>query len=119
MPWPPQLDDLKAELGRQRSDSADDAQLQLTLDGAVAFVERERFGDLNFSNATTGVDSLLPSPSPDVVLGTLREAIRLWHRRRSPEGFIDLGEFGHSRVPRWDADIDRLLGIGEFRRPMV
>jgi len=117
--WPPQLDDLKAELGRARTDTADEPQLQLVLDASVAEVERERFGDLNFSNSTTGADSLLPAPSADVVLGTLRMAIRLWHRRRSPEGFVDLGEFGHSRVPRWDADIDRLLGIGEFRRPMV
>jgi hypothetical protein len=117
--WPPQLDDLKAELNRPRTDTADDAQLQSTLDAAVATVERERYGDLNFVGATTGATALLPVPSADVVTGTLRLAVRWWHRKRSPEGFVDLGEFGHSRVPRFDTDIDRLLGVGSYRIPMV
>lgn len=116
MLWPPQLDDLKAELGRARADTADDPQLQLDLDAAVAYVESERFGDFNFTGAS---GSTLPAVSADVFRGTLALAIRWWHRRRSPEGVIDLGDMGVSRITRVDADLERQLGIGSFRRPMV
>ena len=116
MLWPPQLDDLKAELNRSRSDTIDDAQLQIDLDAAVAYVEAERFGDFNFAGTTT---STLPAVDAAVFYGTLRLAVRWWHRRRSPEGVVDLGEFGTSRVARVDSDLERQLGIGAYRRPMV
>ena len=114
--WPPQLDDLKAELNRPRTDTVDDPQLQVDLDGAVAYVERELSGDFNFSGTVT----TLPAPPADVFLGTLRLAIRWWNRRRSPEGVIDPGELGQiMRVARIDSDLERMLGIGMYRRPMV
>ena len=115
--WPPQLDDLKAEIGRSRSDTADDPQLQIDLDAAVAYVERELYGDFNFAGSPT---STLPAVSGDVFLGTLRLAFRWWNRRRSPEGVIDLGDVGMvTRVARIDSDVERMLGIGSYRRPMV
>lgn len=114
--WPPQLDDLKAEIGRPRTDTVDDPQLQLDLDAAAAYVERERYGDFNFS----GADITLPAVSNDVFLGTLRLAFRWWNRRRSPEGVIDLGDVGMvTRVARIDSDVERMLGIGSYRRPMI
>jgi hypothetical protein len=116
VPWPPQLDDLKAEIGRPRNDTADDPQLQIDLDAAVAYVERERFGDFNFAGSAL---SLLPAPT-DVFLGTLRLAFRWWNRRRSPEGVIDLGDVGMvTRVARVDSDVERMLGIGSYRLPMI
>lgn len=120
MPWPPQVEDLKADLNVERADTRDDAELQTVLDAAVALVERERVGDLNFAGATSGADALLPAPGADVVKGTLRLAVRWWNRRRSPDGLIDSGgEFGSSRVPRFDSDIERMLAIGPYRIPMV
>jgi uncharacterized protein YjiS (DUF1127 family) len=122
MLWPPQVDDLKADLGLARSDTRDDANLQMVLDAAVATVEEELYGDFNFSGAEVdefGV--LLPPVPPNVVMGTIRLA-RRWHeRRRSPDGLIDTGggEFGPIRIPRGDADIQWMLGVGNFRRPMV
>ena len=114
--WPPQLDDLKAEIGRSRNDTVDDPQLQLDLDAAVAYVERELYGDFDF----TGTSATLPAPTGDVFLGTLRLAFRWWNRRRSPEGVIDLGDVGMvTRVARIDSDVERMLGIGSYRRPMV
>jgi hypothetical protein len=32
---------------------------------------------------------------------------------------VDMGELGTTRVPSVDPDIERLLGIGRFRAPMV
>lgn len=116
MPWPPQLDDLKAEMRVDRADTADDANLQVALDAAVEYVESKRAGDFNFSGA---VGSLLPTPGPKIVLGTLRLAVREHTLRRSPDGMIDNGEFGRVAVPRGMADIELLLGIGVYRNPMV
>lgn len=114
MPWPPSLDDLKAEV--KSPDSRDDAALDACLAAAIAYVEDARRGDLNFLADPL---SLLPAPGPDLELGTLRLAVR-WHdRRRSPDGLVDGGEFGTARVPTLDVDVERLLGIGRFRGPMV
>lgn len=117
--WPPQLDDLKAELKIDRSDTADDANLQVALDAAVEYVEEKRAGDFNFTGATTGVLALLPTPGPKIVMGTLRLAAREHTLRRSPDGMIDAGEFGRVAVPRGMADIELMLGIGTYRPPQV
>lgn len=119
MPWPPQVEDLKADLKIAPSDTRDDADLQTDLDAAVAHVETMLAGDYNFTTATTGAVALLPVPTPDVVKGTIRLAARWNDRRRSPTGTIDAGEFGNTRIPTTDADIERMLGIGRYRRPMV
>jgi hypothetical protein len=114
--WPPQLDDVKADIGRKRENTAGDADLQVVLDAAVALVERELAGSYNFTGSTT---SLLPTPTPDVFLGTVRLAGRWNERRNSPNGLIDLGELGQTRIPTVDPDIERLLGVGRWRPPMV
>lgn len=116
MLWPPQVEDVKAELGIAVGDTRDDATLQVALDAAVAWVEEQRAGEFNFTGATV---SLLPAPTPNLVLGTIRYAIRLRSRAKSPEALVDFGEFGSARIPGTDPDIDRLLGIGRFRRPMI
>ncbi len=117
MPWPPQLDDLKADMKIPRSDTRDDDNLQTDLDAAVALVERELLGDFNFDGVTYPTQ---PAPSRDVVKGTIRYAVRIGSRRRSPDGLVDSGaDFGTSRIPRFDADIERLLGVGPYRRPAV
>lgn len=115
LPWPPQLDDLKAELRLERSDTRDDAVLQTVLDAAVAHVEEYRAGDFDFS----GTDTTLPAPGHGFRLGTLRLATR-WHAlSRSPDGLVDAGDFGTVRVPNVPADLERLLGLGRYRRPLV
>lgn len=112
--WPPDLDALKTEL--KSPDGRDDAALDACLAAAIAYVEDARAGDFNFL-AVPG--SLLPAPGPDLELGTIRLAVR-WHdRRRSPDGLVDGGEFGTARVPTLDVDLERLLGVGRFRAPMV
>lgn len=119
-PWPPQLEDLKVDLKIAPSDTRDDVLLQTDLDAAVAYVERERRGDFNFLGVTTGTLATKPLPNSDVRMGTVRLAGRWSARRRSPDGLIDAGnEFGTSRIPRDDTDIQRQLGIGPFRDPMV
>ena len=119
MLWPPQIEDVKAEQGIPRTDTRDDAALQVSLDAAVAYVEDQRGGDFNFAHATTGDIALKPAPPPNILLGTLRLAIRLRSRAKSPEALVDLGDFGSARIPGTDPDIDRLLGLGRFRAPMV
>lgn len=112
--WPPELPDLKDDLGL--SDDRDDVALSSSLEAAVAYVEQARAGDFNFTGDPL---SLLPSPGSSVELGTVRLAGRWFNRRRSPDGLIDMGELGSARIPSVDSDLERLLGIGRFRAPMV
>lgn len=115
-PWPPLLEDLKADLKISASDTRDDVNLATDLAAAVAVAERELKGDFDFA----GNNPLLPEPSADVREGTVRLAGRWNARRRSPDGLVDSGpDFGTSRVPRFDADIERMLGVGPYRRPMI
>ncbi|EHR62635.1 phage head-tail connector protein [Saccharomonospora cyanea] len=110
------LDDLKAEMGLEPTDTRDDEQLQLALDAAVVFVERVRHGQFNFDGDPV---SELPAPTPDVKLGTLMLA-RRWHtRRRSPDGLVAMADQASARVASFDPDIDRLLRIGRHARPVV
>ncbi|MGL5909489.1 MAG: hypothetical protein ACRCZP_05775, partial [Phycicoccus sp.] len=93
-----------------------DAALTDVLDAAVATVERVRGGSLNFTGDPL---SLLPGPGADVALGTVRLAGR-WHvRRRSPDGLVAASELGSTRVPSFDPDIERLLGLGRYRSPVI
>ena len=105
-----ELDALKDDLGIE--DMRDDERLRRVLDAAMVFVQRVRPG----FNYEQEAGSLLPLPSDDLKLGTIRLAGR-WHtRRRSPDGLIDTGEFGTTRVPSFDPDIERLLGIGRYAK---
>jgi hypothetical protein len=111
--WPPQLQDLKDDLGL--TDSRDDATLAPVLEAAIAFVERVHRSRFNFGDA----DPTLPDPPPNVWLGTLRLAARWHNRRRSPDGLIDMGELGSARIPTVDPDIERLLRIGRYAKPVI
>lgn len=116
MSWPPALDQLKADLDQPAGVGArDDTALQQVLDAAVAVVERVRT-DVNY---TGDVLDERPGPDADLVLGTLRLAGR-WHtRRNSPDGLVNMGEMGSSRVPSFDPDIERLLRVGRFRKSVI
>ena len=122
LPWPPALSELKLDMKIDVTDTRDDARLQQTLDAAVATVERVR-PVFHYDNATMfqadGI-TLRPEPPDDLRLGTLRLAAR-WHiRRRSQDGMIFVSqEMGSARVPSFDADIERLLGIGRFAKPVI
>lgn len=116
--WPPTVDELKVDLKIDPSDDRDDERLQQALDAAVEIVERVRKGDYQFDDSDPD-QVTLPAPTRDVRLGTLRLAGRLHVRRRSPDGVIDMGELGTSRVPSFDPDIDRLLRVGRYRKARV
>src|SRR5262245_43853952 len=118
MSWPPTRADLKVDMKIDASDTRDDARLDQVLSAAVEFVERVRGGSFLFDPAD-GAQFGLPAPTPDIILGTLRLAGR-WHlRRRSPDGLVSMGELGSTRVASFDPDIDRLLGIGRHRKPVI
>ena len=112
-PWVSVVD-LKLDLGVELEDTRDDAQYADVLSAAVAFVERVR-PEFNFS----GQQLLLPAPPDDLILGTVRLAARWHQRRKSPDGLYAMDDFGTSRVPSFDPDIERLLGIGRFRGPVI
>lgn len=120
MAWPPTLTELKDDLKIDPEDVRDDSRLSTVLAAAVAFVERVRKGSFDFGDPFVWDPvSPLPSPTADLALGTLRLAGR-WHtRRRSPDGLVQMGELGASRVSSGDADIDRLLGIGRYRGSVI
>jgi hypothetical protein len=116
VPWPPQLQDLKDYVGV--SDNRDDVTLAVALDSAVDYVQDVLEGSYNFVGDPL-LALLLPAPTPRIVQGTLLYASRLHNRRRSPDGTVDMGELGTARIPSNDPDIERLLGIGRWRAPMV
>lgn len=110
MPWPPQLQDVKGV----STDSRDDVALQDALDAAVDWVEDARAGDFDF-----GDDPTLPEPPYRVFRGTIQLAKRWVNRLNSPDGLVDMGELGAARIPSVDPDIERQLGVGRWRRPLV
>lgn len=114
MSWPPELTDLKDDLKIDVDDIRDDSVLQRQLDAAVSFVQRVRPG-FNYAD-----DPLVEAPEPpaDLVLGTVRLAGRWYTRRRSPDALVAMGELGSARIPSFDPDIERLLGIGRYRGPV-
>lgn len=110
MEWPPALEALKLDLGIEEDDDRDDERLKLMLAAAVSFVERVR-PRFNYQ-ANPIVEH--PEPTADLALGTIRLAGR-WHtRRRSPDGLVQMAELGAARIPSFDPDIERLLGVGRF-----
>ncbi|WP_329069010.1 hypothetical protein [Amycolatopsis sp. NBC_01480] len=111
--WPPRLADLKADMAVP--DARDDVLLQANLDAAVSFVERVR-SDVDYGQFPVPGAKV---PTADLVLGTIRLAVRWFTRRRSPEALVDMAELGSARVPSFDADIDRLLRIGRHTRAIV
>lgn len=114
--WPPKVNDLKDDLGIAPGDTRDDARLAVQLTAAIAHVRVLRAGSFNFDDDPW---ISLPAPGPDLALGAVRLAGR-WHtRRRSPDGLVSMGELGNSSVPSLDSDIERLLGVGRYREPMV
>jgi hypothetical protein len=117
MSWPPVLADLKSDLKIDSTDTRDDARLQAVLDAAVVVVARVRAGAYLFDQ-TDIAQFGLPLPTADIILGTLRLAGRWHERRRSPDGLVDMADLGSARVPSFDPDIDRLLGIGRFAGPV-
>jgi hypothetical protein len=113
MAWPPTLTELKLDLGIDESDTRDDVRLTNMLNASISYVERVR---TEFDYADVPVGEL---PTDDLILGTIRLAGR-WHtRRRSPDGLVSMGELGSSRVPSYDPDIEKLLGIGRYRSPVI
>jgi hypothetical protein len=112
--FPPSLADVKLDL--RIDDTVDDDALQLCVDAAIAFVIRRLGGTYNLA-----VDpfSSLPGAPSDVLLGTVRLAGRWYTRRRSPDGLIATADFGTSRIPSIDADIERLLRIGRYSAPVI
>lgn len=108
------LDELKSEMNIPDTD--DDESLTRMLDAAVAFVERVRKGQFNF---TADALSDVPEPTADLKLGTLMLARRWKIRGRSPDGLVAMAELGSARVSSFDPDIDRLLRIGRHAKARV
>jgi hypothetical protein len=107
------IDELKGD--RAIDVDRDDDRLQLVLDAALAFASRVR-ADLNWAEES-GSD--LPDPSDDHWLGVLRLAGRWHQRRQTPDGIVQTNDQGSWRVPSVDPDVERLLGIGRYRGPVI
>lgn len=107
----PTLEGLKLDAGI--TVTTNDDVLQSQLDAAIAYVMRRR-SDLNYNADLSDPN---PAPGADFVLGVYRLAIRWNTRRRSPDGLITAGDMGTARIPAFDADIERMLGIGRYSGP--
>lgn len=108
----PTLEGLKNDADLDLTDTTLDDVLQFQLDSVIDYVQRCR-SDLNYDGDIANPN---PAPGADFVLGVYRLAIRWNTRRRSPEGLITAGDLGTARIPAYDADIERMLGIGRFRK---
>lgn len=113
--WPPKLPDLKTDLSIK--DDRDDAVLTMQLAAAVGFVERYHRGRYEF-DPVFGVSGL-PTPGPEMELGTLRLAGRWWSRRRSPDGLVAMGDLGTNTIPGFDSDLERMLEMGRYGGSMI
>lgn len=58
-------------------------------------------------------------PPPRIVQGAVMWAARLYARRSSPTGLVTFGEYGAVTTPSFDADAERLLGVGRYAAPQV
>lgn len=90
------------------SDNAD--SVERARKAAAAFIEKHR-PDLVISDAFT--------VTADVLQGALLLAARLYARKGSPVGLASFNEFGAAQVVRFDSDIERLLGLGRYGRPVI
>ena len=101
--WPT-LDDVKAELRVDELSDDDTAVLQRSLDAAIAWVSArvrpEAIAD------ELGAVAVVP----DVWLGTVLEACRLYRRRDSLDGTLGWGDAGLVRVGIFDPEVEHMLG---------
>lgn len=111
--WPPTVADIKED--QTITVSTDDDRLQMVLDAAIAHFEDVRGDEINF---TGDIFDCNPPPTDAHWLGVVRQAVRWADRRRSADGLIISGDTGTSRVPAFDPDIERLLGLGRYRGPV-
>jgi hypothetical protein len=114
--WPPSLADLKLDMGdRDDQDDANDDKMSMVLDAAIARVRKIKRSSYDVA-AEEQSGLVLPPPTADIVLGTLRLAAR-WHSRRSTWDNLAAAGDGQVIVPGYDSDIERLLEVGRFTRP--
>lgn len=107
--WLP-LARVKAALGRVVPGTDDD--LEAARRAAAEWVEDHR-RDLVWLDAT---EADVP---PTVWMGAVLLTNRILSRRGSPQGLAELGEFGPAAIIRSDPDVERLLGIGRYGRPVI
>ena len=108
--WLPAAD-VAATMGRSLAEGTP-ADLENARKAAAAFVERHR-ADLVWLGATSA------DVPADVWLGAVLLTNRYLARRGSPQGVAELGEFGPAAIVRTDPDVERLLGLGRFGRPVI
>lgn len=111
--WPPTLDQLKVDMKMDVEDTRFDVPLQVTLEAAVAYVQRVRKGEVDFDNPDDPGEDLV-GVDEDLVLGTLRYARRLDIRRDSPSGMVVADQIGSTPIAGWDSDIEKLLRTGRY-----
>lgn len=110
--WLPLADVL--EQAGVKPDADDAAAVDRKRKAAAAYVERNR------RDLRTVVDDVVTfTPTPEVVEGAIMLAARLHARKGSPTGVASYGEFGPAAIVRYDADIERLLGVGRSAKPVI
>jgi hypothetical protein len=103
--------DVAVTMGRSLAEGTPE-DLDNARKAAAEFVEGRR-RDLVWLDATkTDVPA-------DVWLGTVLLVNRYLARRGSPTGVAEFGDFGPAAVVRTDPDVERLLGLGRYGRPVI
>jgi hypothetical protein len=116
--WLP-VDDVRTQVGATE-DTPQAAQAERARLAAAAYVERVRPDLLSVVITAEQPDGVVTfDASPDVIEGAVLYAARLYARKGSPSGLASFGEFGPAALPRLDADIERLLGVGRYGKPVA
>lgn len=114
--WPPTLAMLKQDQRVPVEDTRDDDDFSMQLEAAIAYVAGMHAENYDVTGES---GSTLPAVPAQMVLGTIRLAVRWKTRRRSPDALITAGEMGAARVPSFDPDIERMIEIGRFAPPVT
>lgn len=102
---------VKAALGRGMVEGTPQ-DLEDARRAAAAWVEDHR-RDLVWLDALEG------DVPPTVWMGAVLLTNHILSRHGSPQGLAEFGEFGPAAIVRSDPDVERLLGIGRYGRPVI
>lgn len=115
--WLP-ADAVRSYLGVTVAESAQGVEAERCRLAAADVVERLRYDRITVVITAEGTEVTF-DPSPAIVEAGVLLAARLYARKGSPGGLASFGDFGPGAVLRVDPDVERLLGVGRYSRPVV
>lgn len=108
-PWLP-IDACLAQAATAEANAAGGVDVERKRLAVASYVEQER-RDLFVADVFT--------PPAHVVEGAVLMVARLVARKGAPLGVASYGDFGPADIVRFDPDVERLLGVGRYAKPIA